>query len=136
MVLSRLLLVIPTCSKPCTIDDSPSYRSVEILALDRDEQEHRALALFRPFGPRRDLRVRWSPFLHMRDREAEPDEEVESGSEGAVLLDHPVSQPVGPAGAFLLIGVHRPGPASVRTERPAGFLRRRHDRVLDRKHES
>ncbi len=82
------------------------------------EQERRALALVRPVWLRRYLRIGRTPFFDTGDGEAQPNEHVEIGREGPMVLDDACGEPVRRTRAFIQISVDGPNLPSGGIERP------------------
>jgi len=61
----------------------------------RHEEERRALALIGPVRLGCNLLFGRTPFLDMGDREAKPNEHVDVGREGPMLLDDTFGEPIG-----------------------------------------
>src|SRR5271166_3035727 len=96
------------------------------------EEEGRALALICPVRLGRYLLLGWPPFLDMGNGEAEPNEHVDVGREGPVLLDHAFGEPIGRTRAFVQIALEGPTLAARSIERPVRLGRGGENRMLHR----
>jgi hypothetical protein len=94
----------PSSSLPIAEGELPS---------SRDQQEHRPLAIFGQSRPGCDLIVCRSPFLNMGYRKAGPEEQLERGSDHAVLFYNALGKPIRRSWTFHAIAINRPCLAAV-----------------------
>src|SRR5262252_4102813 len=95
-----------------------------------DQQKHRPLPFLSEARARRDLLVGRPPFLDMGQRKPQLKQQVEVGSQGAVLFEDALGEPIRVARPFAEIAVDGPALAIVGIYHPARMRRRSKDRML------
>lgn len=78
------------------------------LALRGYQEHHGAFSLFCQCRIACDLFHGWPPFIDMANIKTSSHQRIQGGAQGAVIFNHPVSQPVANALTFVLIVVNRP----------------------------